>query len=173
VQRRNHFTTPPGERSPLKLGRTLDVSAMEMPRAPIVGKKVLIVDDDEQHLKMTERLLRGAGYDVVTRSDVLGTSFVVSSVRPDVVLVDLNMPMVNGDRLVPLMRRGRFEPPYTSPFVVLYSGIDSKELERRARDCGADDCIPKGLVPKQFLARVADCFAKAAAALELRESHDG
>jgi DNA-binding response OmpR family regulator len=144
-----------------------------MPRAPLVGKKVLIVDDDEQYLKMTERLLRGAGYEVVTRTGVLGTSFVVTSERPDVVLVDLNMPMVNGDRLVPLMTRGRFEPPYISPYVVLYSGVDAKELEHRARECGADACIPKGLVPKQFLARVAECFVKAAAALELREGRDG
>lgn len=144
-----------------------------MARAPLLGKKVLLVDDDEQYLKMTERLLRAAGYEVVTRTGVLDTSFVVTSERPDVVLVDLNMPMVNGDRLVPLMTRGRFEPPYISPYVVLYSGVDAKELERRARDCGADDCIPKGLVPKQFLVRVADCFVKAAAALELREGRDG
>lgn len=144
-----------------------------MPRAPFAGKKVLIVDDDEQYLKITERLLRGCGYDVVTRTGVLGTSFVVTSERPDLVLVDLNMPMVNGDRLVPLMTRGRFEPPYISPYVVLYSGVDANELEQRARQCGADDCIPKGLVPKQFLARVADCFVKAAAALELREGRDG
>jgi two-component system response regulator PrrA len=144
-----------------------------MPTAPLVGKKVLIVDDDEQSLRVTERLLRSAGYDVVTRSDVLGTSFVVTSERPDVVLVDLNMPMVNGDRLVPLMTRGRFEPPYISPYVVLYSGVDTKVLERAARECGADDYIPKGLVPKNLLARVAECFVKAAAALELRESRDG
>jgi len=144
-----------------------------MPRAPVVGKKVLIVDDDEQHLRMTERLLRSAGYDVVTRTGVLGTSFVVTSERPDVVLVDLNMPMVNGDRLVPLMTRGRFEPPYISPYVVLHSGVEANELERRARECGADACIPKGLAPKQFLALLADCLVKAAAALELREGRDG
>jgi PleD family two-component response regulator len=144
-----------------------------MPRVPLVGKKILIVDDDERYLDMTERLLRSAGYDVVSRSDVLGTSFVVTSERPDVVLVDLIMPMVDGDRLVPLMTRGRLDSSCSSPYVVLHSGIDAKELERRARDCGADDSIPKGLVPKRFLARLADCFVKAAAAVERREGRKG
>jgi DNA-binding response OmpR family regulator len=143
-----------------------------MLRAPL-GKKILIVDDDERYLGVTERLLRSAGYEVVSRSGVLGTSYVVTSERPDVVLVDLNMPMVNGDRLVPLMTRSRFEHPYVCPYIVLHSGADAKELEQRARDCGADDSIPKGLVPKQFLARVANCFVKAAAASELREGRDG
>jgi DNA-binding response OmpR family regulator len=144
-----------------------------MPTAPGRGKKVLIVDDDEGYAKVTERLLRSVGYEVVIRADVLGTSFAVTSERPDVVLVDLNMPLVSGDRLVPLMMRGRFEPPYISPFVVLYSGVDEKTLERRALECGADACIPKGLLPKEFIARVAQCFTKAAAARELRESRDG
>lgn len=144
-----------------------------MPSAPRGGKRVLLVDDDEPYLKVTERLLRAAGYEVVTRTGVLGTSFVVSSVRPDVVLVDLNMPMVNGDRLVPLMMRGRFEPPYVSPYVVLFSGVDEKLLTRRALECGADDSIPKGLTPKEFLARVAECVVKAEAARELREGRDG
>ena len=144
-----------------------------MPSDSKAGKKVLVVDDDERYLKMTERLLRSVGYEVVTRADVLGTSFVVTSERPDVVLVDLNMPMVNGDRLVPLMTRNRFEPPYFSPYVVLYSGVDEKVLAHRAEECGADASIPKGLEPKEFLARLAHCFSKAAAARELRESRGG
>jgi len=144
-----------------------------MPNEPRVGKKVLVVDDDELYLKVTERLLRSGGYEVVARSEVLGTSFVVSSERPDVMLVDLNMPMVDGDRLVPLVTRGRFEPPYFSPYVVLYSGVEERALARRAEECGADASIPKGLVPKDFLARVAVCFTRAAAARELRESRGG
>ena len=144
-----------------------------MANAPHGAKKVLIVDDDEPYLKVTERLLRAAGYDVTSRTGVLGTSFVVSSERPHVVLVDLNMPMVNGDRLVPLMMRGRFEPPYISPYVVLYSGVDEKVLKQRALECGADDFIPKGLPPKAFLERLAECMVKADAARALREGHDG
>jgi CheY-like chemotaxis protein len=118
--------------------------------------KVLVVDDDEQYLKVTARVLRSAGYEVVSRSDVLGTSFAVVSERPDMVLCDLNMPLVNGDRLVPLIQRALVEPPY----IVLYSGIDEKLLEARSLACGADGSIPKGLEPAQFLERVAHYFAR-------------
>ncbi len=130
---------------------------------------MLVVDDDEQYLKMTARVLRHAGYAVVTRSDVIGTSFAVASERPDMVLFDLNMPLINGDRLVPLIQRSLAEPP----FIVLYSGIDEKELEKKAVDCGANGSIPKGLDTTQFLERVAHWFARAAAARALREGVEG
>jgi DNA-binding response OmpR family regulator len=133
------------------------------------GGKVLVVDDDEQSLKLTARLLRNAGYVVVTRSDVIGTSFAVASERPDVVLFDLNMPLIRGDRLVHLVLRSLVEPPH----IVLYSGEDQTLLEQRARECGADGAIPKGLEPAQFLERVALCVERAAAARALRGGMDG
>jgi DNA-binding response OmpR family regulator len=133
------------------------------------GGKVLVVDDDEQALRVTARVLRGAGYDVMTRSDAIGTSFAVASERPDLVLFDLNMPPINGDRLVQLILRALVEPP----FIVLYSGVDTKELEQRALACGADGSIPKGLESAQFLERVEHCFERAAAARALREGIDG
>jgi DNA-binding response OmpR family regulator len=127
--------------------------------------KVLVVDDDEQCLKMTARVLRHAGYAVVTRSDVIGTSFAVASERPDMVLFDLNMPLINGDRLVPLVQRSLVNPP----FIVLYSGVDEKVLEKRAADCGANGFIPKGLGPTEFLERVAHWFSRASEARALRD----
>jgi DNA-binding response OmpR family regulator len=136
-----------------------------MSSVPRAGK-VLVVDDDEMYLKLTARLLRGAGYDVVTRSDVIGTSVAVKSERPDLVLIDLNMPLINGDRLVPLIRRARTDPP----FIVLYSGIDAVLLEQRAADCGADTWIQKGHAPSRFLERIADCFKRAAAVRAVRSS---
>lgn len=123
------------------------------------SEKVLVIDDDEQCLKLTARMLRAAGYDVTTRCDVIGTSAAVSAHRPDLVLIDLNMPTINGDRLVPLVRRALSKPP----LVVLYSGASQGELRERAAACCADASIPKALPPEQFLARVAELLATAPA----------
>ncbi len=133
------------------------------------GGKVLVVDDDELYLKMTSRLLRHAGYEVVSRSDVIGTSFAVAAERPDLVLFDLNMPLIDGDRLVPLIQRSLSDPPY----IVLYSGVDEQVLKDRAEQCGADASIPKGLGADQFLERIAHCFARASAARTMREGLAG
>jgi CheY-like chemotaxis protein len=142
---------------------------MESMSMGLRGGKVLVVDDDAQSLKVTARLLRKAGYDVVTRADAIGTSFAVASEKPDLVLFDLNMPPIDGDRLVHLILRALVDPP----FIVLYSGIDAKQLEQRALACGADASIPKSIEPAQFLERVAHCFERAAAARALREGVEG
>lgn len=118
-------------------------------------KKVLVVDDDEQYLKLTERLLRRAGYDVLTRIESLGTCAVVTAEDPDMVIMDVNMPSVDGDRLAPLIQRCTG----VQPIVVLYSGMEAARFEERARACGADASIPKGLSPDEFLERVARAFA--------------
>lgn len=126
---------------------------------PTRGKKVLVVDDDEQFLKLTARVLQKAGYEVVTRTDVIGTSLSVASERPDLVLIDLEMPLIRGDRLASMILRAIPE----RPILVLYSGIDEKLLERRAAECGADDAIPKGLSAPRFLERVGRAMSRAGA----------
>ena len=127
-----------------------------MSATPLGGRKVLVIDDDVQSLKLTARMLRSAGYEVVTRSDVIGTSFAVASERPHVVLIDLNMPALDGDRLAPLIQRAVANPPP----IVLYSGVSDKVLRERALACGASATIPKGLAPELFLERVAQVFSK-------------
>jgi len=117
---------------------------------------VLVIDDDEQYLKLTSRILRGAGYDVVARSEGIGTSAAVSAERPDLVLIDLSMPGLDGDRLAVLIQRSMARPP----LLVLYSGMSAAVLEKRAAACGAIAAIPKGLPPEQFLKRVASILER-------------
>jgi CheY-like chemotaxis protein len=117
-------------------------------------KKVLVVDDDEQYLKLTGRLLRDAGYQVLTRSESLGTCAAVTTEEPDMVIMDVKMPSLDGDRLTPLVQRCTG----VRSIVVLYSGMDPAALEKRAKACGADAFIPKGLLPPEFLEHVARAF---------------
>jgi DNA-binding NarL/FixJ family response regulator len=89
---------------------------------------------------------------VITRSNPLGSSAAVGAACPGLVLIDLNMPLLDGDRLVPLLRRAVSGPL----LVVLHSGMSDRVLLRqRAMACGADAVIPKGLPPEAFLDQVA------------------
>lgn len=126
-----------------------------MVNPPQRPKRVLVVDDDDQYLRLTERLLSRAGYEVIARIESLGTCAAVTAEAPDMVIMDVNMPSVDGDRLAPLVQRCTG----VRPIVVLYSGIALAELEERAKACSADAAIPKGLLPAQFLERVASAFA--------------
>lgn len=74
--------------------------------------------------------------DVVTTGSVFDTSAVITAERPDLVLVDVNMP---GNELAHIARR-HADPK--RPFV-LYSALPAEALEQLAAKCGADGYIQK------------------------------
>jgi two-component system OmpR family response regulator len=113
--------------------------------------RVLVIDDDAQYLVLTARMLRSGGYEVLTRTEAVGTSAAVEAGRPDLILIDLNMPALDGDRLASLILRFSVDPPR----VALYSGAPEQVLRERAAASGVDAIIPKGLPPDEFLERVA------------------
>ncbi len=100
--------------------------------------KVLIVDDDPTSIKILETALKGRGYQVITRTEAIGTSTVILRERPHVVVMDVDMPALNGDRIVAMLRA---KVPETT--FVLCSGLPKMELLRLAAKCGAA-AVPKG-----------------------------
>ena len=98
---------------------------------------VMIVDDDPMILQVSAAVLERRGHRVIKRASAIGTSVAISREQPDVVLLDVNMPGLSGDRLAKLVQPGG------KPTVILYSGIFVDELEELARSCGAAGVIPK------------------------------
>jgi DNA-binding response OmpR family regulator len=117
--------------------------------------RVLIVDDDAQQLDLVSRRLRLEGFDVATAASSLGTSKLIRSFLPQVVLLDVNIPALAGDKLLSVARR--FAPAGTR--FVLYSACDESRLRELARETQADDWISKST----DLAMVAERIRKLAA----------
>src|SRR5690606_5831010 len=67
--------------------------------------RVLVVDDDVQHLDLVRRSLRAFGIDVETSDSSLGVSAIIRRTEPDLVLLDVNIPALPGDALLGLARR--------------------------------------------------------------------
>lgn len=105
------------------------------------GLRVLVVDDDESHLELVSRSLRGHGFEVTTSSSSLGVSNLARRLLPDVVLLDVNIPALSGDRLAPLLRQIGGSQPMR---VVLFSACDVDELRSLAASVSADAWIQKG-----------------------------
>jgi CheY-like chemotaxis protein len=105
---------------------------------------ILIIDDDPSCLDVSSALLRRGGYDVYTASEWTEVTEVVfkGQQKIDLVLLDVTMPAVRGDRLVPILERyaGSGTP------IVLYSGLPKERLEELARDSGAAGFLQKGWV---------------------------
>jgi DNA-binding response OmpR family regulator len=115
---------------------------------------VLLVEDDPGAASMTSRILQAHGMDVRWTETSLGASNLARRIRPNLILLDVELPALSGDALVALLRRAAPE----GMRIVLYSSHDDAHLRAIARRTGADGWISKGAdgeVLAQYLTRVA------------------
>ena len=102
--------------------------------------KILIVDDDPQVLKMLPRFFKGSGYDIAGAADGFEAGVKVMSFAPDLVVLDLMMPGIDGFEVCKRIK----ENPGTAHIKVLaVSGYGDEENEQRILAVGADVFLPK------------------------------
>lgn len=102
--------------------------------------KVLVIDDDPIVLEtIRERLSRHA-YDVTTRDQALGSTHAVRAARPDILLLDVLMPVLTGDHLAELLRA---DPNAHPVGIILHSSKPADELAELVRHTGALGAIQK------------------------------
>lgn len=106
-----------------------------------IKKKILIIDDDEKHLITTKALLEEEGYEVITNYGWFGTTNVVREIQPDLVLLDINMPALSGDKLSSLLLSN--DKTKNVP-IVFYSSNDEDSLRKDVSKYGVKGYICKG-----------------------------
>jgi diguanylate cyclase (GGDEF)-like protein len=120
-------------------------------RARASTPRVIAVDDDPAILALLASTLRPAGFEVRGLSDPREFWNVLQEVRPDVILLDYDMPHING---IELCRVVRADPRWhTLPIIFITSRTDTNTVTG-AFEAGADDFVGKPLVPAEVLARV-------------------
>lgn len=116
-----------------------------------MSAKILIVDDDAELLDTAAQLLEQRGFTVVKHRDSFNRLNAVRIHRPDLVLVDVNMPFVPGDEIARLLQD---DPGLRHIPVLLFSSNDEHALRHTARECGAAGYISKSQMGWQFAALV-------------------
>jgi DNA-binding response OmpR family regulator len=110
--------------------------------------KVLLVDDDLDLLSVTAFALQQAGFVVVKASDGIAALEGFDSEKPDIAVLDINMPRMNGFELAEKLRQ-------KSQIPVLMLTVRSEEQDVvRALSLGADDYLTKPFSPKILVARM-------------------
>jgi DNA-binding NarL/FixJ family response regulator len=114
-------------------------------------RRVLLCDDSPQVRELVRVVLELEGNEVVSEAEN-GREAVDEAERlqPDVVLLDLSMPVMDGLEALPEIRR---VAPATR--VVVLSGFDNQRLVSQALALGADDYVPKGGDPEEIVDAVA------------------
>lgn len=114
-------------------------------------KKVLTVDDSRTMREMVSFTLKGAGYDVVEAADGQHALTVLESTKVDLVIADLNMPVMDG---LSLIRRLRAMPSHrTMPILMLTTESDDKK-KQEGRAAGATGWIVKPFDPSKLISVV-------------------
>jgi len=117
------------------------------------GHRVLVVDDDRNLRKIISTNLELAGFAVETASDGPEALSMIENLQPDIVLLDLMMPYMDGYEVAQRIRSHQ-NPSIANVPIIILTAKGETEDKLRGFDAGADDYITKPFGPQELLARV-------------------
>ncbi|MCK5219047.1 response regulator [bacterium] len=114
-------------------------------------KNIVIVDDDASILELFHDVLEGAGFKVQIFMRGWEALQAVSRERPDLVILDIMMPRVNGFEVCQILKEN---PKTRSIPVIFLTALSHQEALRRAAEGGADDFLVKPCTPEKLIKHV-------------------
>jgi two-component system, OmpR family, alkaline phosphatase synthesis response regulator PhoP len=122
-----------------------------------MAKKIFVVDDEPQIVKVLKAYLEKAGYQVLTASDGKAALAIFQREKPDFLILDLNLPGMDGLELCKAIRRDS-----NIPILMLTARVE--EADRLiGLELGADDYVVKPFSPREVVARVKTIFRRTTA----------
>jgi CheY-like chemotaxis protein len=107
-------------------------------REAVDKRRVVLVEDNEDTARLLQELLRRLGHEVQVASDGRVGRDLILSARPDVALIDLGLPELDGYQVAEALRRSS-----VSTRLVALSGYGSPDVQARARRAGFDRHLTK------------------------------
>jgi DNA-binding response OmpR family regulator len=114
-------------------------------------QKILVVDDDLDTVRMVKLMLDKQGYSVVSASDSEQAISLTQIEQPDLVLMDIMMPDIDGYEIT---RKLRNDPSTSHIPIIMFTAKTQLEDKLLAFDVGADDFISKPSQPKELFAHI-------------------
>jgi two-component system, OmpR family, alkaline phosphatase synthesis response regulator PhoP len=111
-------------------------------------KKILIVDDERDIVKVLMIRLQSGGYEVITAFDGAQGIFMAHKEKPDLIILDIRMPAGDGFSVAERLKRSSHT--WTIP-VIFLTGSPEKDAEGRAMELGARFYIKKPYDPEELL----------------------
>jgi len=131
--------------------------------------RILVVDDVEANVRLLEAKLTLEYYEVLTAGDGATALQVASDERPDIILLDVMMPGMDGFETC---RRLKADPVTRHIPVVLVTALDGREDKLKGLDAGADDFVTKPIDDVILFARVRSLLRLKSVMDELREREE-
>ncbi|MBX7219122.1 MAG: response regulator [Blastocatellia bacterium] len=117
-----------------------------------MGKKILVVDDDDAIRELFDGLLTEAGYEVALAEDGLAAVAYLKKEVPDLVILDVMMPVINGPRLMELIRSSDRPEMWQVPILICSAASVLEDVTHSKEfNVSIDDCISKPFEVKLLL----------------------
>jgi two-component system OmpR family response regulator len=128
------------------------------------GPRVLVVDDEESITELVSMALRYEGFDVQTASSGYGALEQIDAFRPDLILLDVMLPDIDGFNIAERLRRDRRDIP-----VLFLTARDATEDKIRGLTIGGDDYVTKPFSVAELVARTQAILRRAGKSGPARE----
>ena len=115
----------------------------------VIGKKILVIDDDAGFLRLVEQVLTQKGYEVLKAGSGQEGLRVLFAHKPDIVLLDVVMPGIDGWQTC-----SRIRDVSDIPIIMLTGKQTAEDDIVRGLDCGADGYLIKPVGNRELVARV-------------------
>lgn len=116
---------------------------------------IYIVDDDRINLSLIGRFLHKSGFNVVTNTDIFQAIREISQLVPDLILLDILMPDINGFTACSLLKKSSKTKDIP---IIFLTALDSSEDKIKGLELGAIDYITKPIHYPELLSRVNTCL---------------
>ena len=111
-------------------------------------KKVLVVDDDKNICEWLKLYLQKEGFEIYFAYDGSEAVTVAKEKKPDIIVLDVMMPVINGWEACKLIRQ------FTDVPIIMLTALDTTENKVQGLNIGADDYIVKPFEPVEVIARI-------------------
>ena len=120
-------------------------------------KRILIVDDDVDALKLIEDILANEGYDLIPVSNATEAGLKAAQMSPDLILLDFLMPEINGFDVCKALRENELT---RSIPIMAVTCLNKEEDIEQIFECGADEYLAKPFKMEQLQEKVHDLIGK-------------
>jgi DNA-binding response OmpR family regulator len=127
---------------------------MDTKDSSLPKRRILLVEDDDALANVYLIRLQAEGFDVKRVTNGEDALVTVLSYRPDLVLLDVMMPKLNGFEVLDILRN---TPEVGSVKVIILTALSQEADKKRAEELGVDDYLVKSQV---VIADVIDCIKK-------------
>lgn len=124
-----------------------------------MAARILAVDDSSTILEMIKAILLAGGYEVLTASDGAEALEVARSEKPDLILLDVMLPKLDGYRVCRLLK---FDQNYKDIPIIMLTAKNEEQAMATGIRTGANQYLTKPVEPDKLLSAVAEELGKLA-----------